>query len=271
MMAGRRRSIKTLRRALPPTARWLALMLAGCSGETVVVFASGGAPSGAHGGGGNAATGGIGSTGGLPSGGDGGAGLSGPGSSGGVPDGGPATGGVEGLAGDDAGDQEECLDHADCPNSWVCNKPACGMGPGRCEPPPVFCPPEAVPVCGCDQVTYWNDCIRLQYGVEASTQGACSAGARPCRRGSDCRVPDASCSHLLPGGVCKPLGEPGAPDGVCWVLPPNCDQEADPLIWTPCPPPREPSPSGPTVCGSTCVALRSEIPSIPVPPDTKCR
>jgi hypothetical protein len=135
---------------------------------------------------------------------------------------------------------------------------------GECQKPPsVFCPPEPDPVCGCDGVTYWNDCIRRQTGAQVEAMGECSV-ACACEVGSDCEVPFASCAHLVQGGeTCHSRG-PGA----CWVLPPKCmPNPKDAPVWQECHPPDAPSPP----CVDTCLAIASERPHARKKPGEECK
>ena len=156
----------------------------------------------------------------------------------------------------------DCSDNDDCPVSWVCAKLDCLATTGVCEPRPVFCPPEPLPVCGCDHVTYWNDCVRLQSGALGAAPGECRADAMPCDSGADCGVANASCARFVPkDGVC----DNQAP-GVCWVAPPLCEPGIEPLRWKPC----GPNAPDPPKCVDTCEAIVSECPVIPVHHDTDC-
>jgi Kazal-type serine protease inhibitor domain len=49
---------------------------------------------------------------------------------------------------------------------------SCGGG-DPLPPPPEVCPTVWDPVCGCDGITYGNDCERLRAGVELAHAGAC--------------------------------------------------------------------------------------------------
>jgi hypothetical protein len=160
------------------------------------------------------------------------------------------TGGSPGAGG--GGSPAPCGSDQDCMPGWLCEKPGCDAATGNCVPWPPFCQPEPAPVCGCDGVTYWNDCIRLQAPSHTQLQSAdqCRANACTCEVGADCMVPYASCSHLLPPGATCGHGM-----GACWVLPPQCPLNTDFKMWREC---RPPDAGQPPACLDTCNAIATE-------------
>jgi hypothetical protein len=151
-----------------------------------------------------------------------------------------------------------CTTDDDCSSGWRCRKEGCDATTGSCEPPILFCPPDAKPTCGCDGVTYWNDCTLRQAGATMAFPDECHDTASPCDMGADCKVPNASCNHLLgPNEMC------GHVKGACWVLPQQC---TDSHLWQECTPPG--SPPGP--CVDTCQAILSEKSYTPPHRGTTC-
>lgn len=80
------------------------------------------------------------------------------------------------------------------------------------------------PVCGCDDVTYWNSTVAANAGVPAKAAGRCAdtaktcggVGAQQCPKGSTCGYEFDS------GGQCGILD----PKGKCWGTPAKCPVSA---------------------------------------------
>ena len=93
---------------------------------------------------------------------------------------------------------------------------------GVCLPMPKLCPDLYAPVCGCDGVTYSNDCERQVAGVQFGHAGACG---EPCATACDCTktpLPDWCSLMLCPACACGWVCERG-----------HCAVE----VFTPPPPP----------------------------------
>lgn len=150
-------------------------------------------------------------------------------------------------AGVDAG--RRCTREVDCPLGERCERAGCGQTPGVCAAPPVQCGRAFAPVCGCDGLTYMNDCLRRQSGVPAAHYGACDDDALRCGR-MDVPCPRASyCVRLMPGSECREQ-----PIGTCWVLPDCEDAAPGDERFTSCDGDRE------RICVDACSALRSGRP-----------
>jgi hypothetical protein len=167
--------------------------------------------------------------------------------------------------GGEAGEGARCADDDDCTGSTFCARGRCGDVGGVCEARPVVCGEEAAPVCGCDGVTYWNDCLRRAAGITAARPGDCTVrprlcGGRPgppkggggpdhsegCPRG-------AFCARLLPASSDSSSTCPPEIMGTCWALPAVCPAQAGADRWVSCGPEAGP-------CTTTCDAIRTGEP-----------
>jgi hypothetical protein len=146
-----------------------------------------------------------------------------------------------------------CTRDADCGADAFCATPDCGASRGRCAVRPVVCEPNPAPACGCDGVTYWNDCGRRAAGVRASVPGECSLEARrACAPGSRTCPVGTFCALLNRA----PRGEhcgPPAP-GSCWSVPAACPADVA-RDWAEC---GEALPDD--RCVDLCSAIRSQRP-----------
>jgi hypothetical protein len=118
-----------------------------------------------------------------------------------------------------------CASTSECAAGLYCKKATCAAATGVCTGEPDFqaCFAEltksdgGVSVCGCDHVTYSNDCMAASYGVNVDFAGAClPPPSGPCTSQADCG--GDSYSALV---FCKPTvcGE-GA--GLCTSVPGAC-------------------------------------------------
>jgi hypothetical protein len=169
---------------------------------------------------------------------------------------------VTSSEGGSSGEVKRCVENKDCSSTTFCSRKDCDDPGGTCEPRPVVCDEAPMPVCGCDGITYWNDCLRRTVGATALRAGECSDTARLCGRGGrggpggphmdDC-PPGASCARLLPPDIGTPVMCPFDVPGVCWALPAVCPDRGGPDRWISCDPAK-------TACTSTCDAIRAGEP-----------
>jgi hypothetical protein len=151
----------------------------------------------------------------------------------------------------DASEVPGCTSNDDCPPIAFCARQSCGDTQGSCQLRPVLCDDQGPPTCGCDGVSYWNDCLRMQYGATSSIPGSCASGPATCMDDNalDCPVLGAACAKLFSPGVACDEQELGA----CWVLPVECPTMTTPDRWRACSEPM-------TDCRDTCGAIRSGRP-----------
>jgi hypothetical protein len=150
-----------------------------------------------------------------------------------------------------------CDKNSDCTvANTYCAKSSCtDTQPGTCTPGPLDCGDAGFsPVCGCDGVTYANDCLRTRAGVPAlmTPAGACGAMSALCGGPQDASCPGQQtvCNYLT--GRASPQDCSGGPqhEGTCWVLPFQCPLDAGPQEWQQCS-------VGPQVCVDLCAAIQS--------------
>ncbi len=145
-----------------------------------------------------------------------------------------------------------CAGASECRAGQFCEKPTCGATLGRCMQRPAACPGEGPPQCGCDGVTYWNECLRRRAGVEANLEpGECSNPVA-CDQ-----CPGAYCAKR----VYSPTECSGTVAGACFVLPEVACVGPGPSF-TPC--------GGPMQCLDHCAAIRSEQPMLILPRGVVC-
>jgi hypothetical protein len=165
------------------------------------------------------------------------------------------------------GDQaKRCVDNRDCSATTFCSRKGCGDLGGTCEARPVVCEEGPMPVCGCDGITYWNDCLRRTVGTSLARPGECSDTALLCGMGGHKDGPGSSggpgsegcpfgsfCARLLPPDIGTSVMCPFDVTGTCWALPAICPEHGGPDRWIHCDPSK-------SFCTSTCEAIRTGDP-----------
>jgi hypothetical protein len=113
------------------------------------------------------------------------------------------------------GGNDECTEGSFC----VFREGFCG-GLGVCIERPAECPEDLIdPVCGCDNVSYPNDCFALMAGVSVWFRGRCEGGNQNCETNATCGG-GLYCAKNV--GDCEGTGE-------CTALPTNCDDTDAPV------------------------------------------
>ncbi|MBI4705947.1 MAG: hypothetical protein HY744_33050 [Deltaproteobacteria bacterium] len=174
--------------------------------------ASGAAGTGGGGGAASSGTAGAAATG-------GGGGETSSGGAGGAGAGGSGSGGEAGSGG--GGQPKSCkwsLDGKECGPDAYCDAPGCAAG--VCQSVGKVESDKTAPVCGCDDVTYWNETVAASHGMAVATAGVC---AKPKMCGGiasiKCPSPKHYCGYPVKDELGCKMSDPG---GACWGLPDKC-------------------------------------------------
>jgi len=110
-------------------------------------------------------------------------------------------------------------DSKSCPSGSYCNAPGCGSS-GVCTATPSAESATLSPVCGCDNVTYWNESIAARRGISTKSSGTCSSPL-PCGAAKKC-AKDTYCNK---GVNSAPSCNVGGNFGSCWGIPQTCPKD----------------------------------------------
>lgn len=125
-----------------------------------------------------------------------------------------------------------CESDADCAvPGMYCDRSetGCRSSVGFCRAMPLLsCSSAFSPVCGCDGLTYFNECLAAKEGASLSGTGECRDPRSRCVPTVPCRVRPSSHGVVVCARVAARCGPPGSapPPGVCLFMPTNCSGEA---------------------------------------------
>jgi len=105
-----------------------------------------------------------------------------------------------------------------CGNGEYCQAPGCGQG--VCVPVTIVDDTAEIPVCGCDDVNYWNAVTASNHGMSVASQGGCPTPLSCGGFGGD-SCPDSAhyCGYDVTLLGCNVADA----NGICWGMPLTCD------------------------------------------------
>jgi hypothetical protein len=113
-----------------------------------------------------------------------------------------------------------------CDPGYVCDIHSCAIGAtGTCVPLPKCDPNFMEPVCGCNGVTFNNDCMRRAAGAALDHKGACTQPSNSCFTDGDCKAGEFC--GLKPGECLLPTFN--ILQGKCAPKPQACTMQYDPV------------------------------------------